>query len=448
VRCVETEDAARGVEGRRDAAIIRVTGHWDASSLQSPFMNTWVPSRRSTVSWVLYDLANTIFALAVGSRYFSVWVVEDQGGTDASFGYATALAMAIVIVLAPWVGSRSDHAGTRRPTLVVTTLITVAATALLATWGLYPSLALYIVGQIGFTLGSVVYDAMLPDVSTETNRGRVSGLGVGVGYLGSFIAIGTGLLMLGPYGYAPLFRVLAVMFLLFALPAFLFIRERPRARRAGSPPHIFEAFGHLIASWRRAQRFPGVARFLVGRFLYADAANTAFLFVSIFAITEMGFSNRQTDMLALAAIISAVLGSFVVGRLVDHIGPRRALHGAIYTWSAAVVVAVVTALTDFRALGWLVGVLGGAAAGATWTSDRVYMVRISPPEYYGEFYGLYATVGRFATLLGPLVWSLITVTLHWGRVAAIASLLLFFGTSRIVLAGVTDTPQQQRADSE
>lgn len=402
-------------------------------------MDPWIPSRRSTTSWVLYDLANTVFALAVGSRYFSVWVV-DNGGTDAQFGYATSIAMAIVIVLAPWVGTRSDRAGTRRPALILATLATVAATALLTIWGLVPSLALYIIGQIGFTLGSVVYDAMLPDVSTETNRGFVSGLGVGVGYLGSFLAIGTGLIMLDRYGYGPLFRILALLFLLFALPAFVFIEERPRGRPEGRPPRLLEALGHLANSWRRARRYPGVARFLIGRFLYADAANTAFLFVSIFAINEMGFTNRQTDMLALSAIVSAVLGSFIVGRVVDRIGPRKALHAALYLWSSAVLVAVVAALSNHGEIGWLVGIFGGAAAGATWTSDRVYMARISPEAHYGEFYGLYATVGRFATLLGPLVWALITDGLHWGRVAAIASLLLFFAAARIVLQGVTDTP--------
>ncbi|GBD85389.1 multidrug efflux system protein MdtL [bacterium BMS3Abin02] len=401
-------------------------------------MDTWTPTRSSTISWVLYDLANTIFALAVGSRYFSVWVVRDQGATDAHFGYATAIAMVIVITLAPWIGARSDHVGRRKPALIVATIVTVGATALLTTVGLYPSLALYIVGQIGFTLGSVVYDAMLPDVSTEQNRGRVSGLGVGVGYVGSFIAIGTGMIMLEKFGYGPLFRTLAALFLLFALPAFFFVKERPRARRDDQPPRFIDSLQHLIHAWQRARQFPGVTRFLIGRFLYADAANTAFLFVSIFAITEMGFTDRQTDLLALAAIVSAVLGSLLAGRIVDVIGPRKVLHGAIYTWSAAVAVAVFAATSGHTSFGWLVGVLGGAAAGATWTSDRVYMARLSPPEHYGEFYGLYATVGRFATLLGPLVWAFVTVTLGWGRVVAIATLLLFFASSRVILAGVTD----------
>lgn len=403
-------------------------------------MDHWVPTRKSTTAWVLYDLANTIFALAVGARYFSVWVVRDQGATDTHFAVATFVAMLAVIVLAPWIGARTDHTGTRKPALIITTLITVAATALLTTLGLFPSLLLYIVGQIGFSLGSVVYDAMLPDVSTETTRGAVSGLGVGVGYLGSFVAIGVGMLMLDRYGYAALFRVLALLFLLFALPAFLFIQEPPRPRRTGTPPRILASLRHLSDAWGHARSYPGVARFLIGRFLYADAANTAFLFVSIFAVTEMGFTDRQTDLLALAAITSAVLGSLAVGRIVDIVGPRRALHGALYTWMAAVIVAVVAASAGWHDLGWLVGVLGGGAAGATWTSDRVYMIRISPPAHYGEFYGLYATVGRFATLLGPLVWALVADTLGFGRVAAIGTLALFFLAARVVLARVSDRP--------
>ncbi len=401
-------------------------------------MDPWIPTRRSTFAWVLYDLANTIFAVAVGSRYFSVWVVDAQGAPDAAFGYTTALAMAIVIILAPWIGARTDHRGVRKPVLVVTTLVTVGATALLATFGLVPSLVLYVVGLVGFNLGSVVYDAMLPDVSRADNRGLVSGIGVGIGYIGSFIAIGVGLLLLERYGYATVFRTEAVLFLLFALPAFLFIKERPRPRRAGRPPAFKAAFGHLFAAWGRARRHDGVARFLVGRFLYADAANTAFLFVSIFAITELGFSNRQTDVLALSAITSAVVISLTVGVLVDRVGPRRCLHGALYAWMVAVVLAVVAASLGWHQLGWLVGVVGGGATGATWTADRVYMARISPPSRYGEFYGLYATVGRFATLLGPVAWSLVADTLGLGRVAAIATLLLFFVAARVVLAGVTD----------
>ena len=79
------------------------------------------------------------------------------------------------------------------------------------------------------------------------------------------------------------------------------------------------------------------------------------------------------------------------------------------------------------------------ALGATWAADRVYMQRISPPRYLGEFYGLYATVGRFATILGPLLWGVIVTILGLPRELALGALLLFILAARIVLQGVDDS---------
>lgn len=403
--------------------------------------DTWAPNRLSVFSWVLYDLANTIFVLGVGSRYFGVWIVNVRGGSDWFLSLAIDAAMVIVIFTAPWLGARSDHLGSRRPHLIVATLLTVAATAGLASFGTIASLALFVVAQVGFNLGTVVYDAMLPDVSTLATRGRVSGIGAGVGYVGSFIAIGTGLFLLEPFGYATLFRTQAALFLLFALPAFLFIRERPRPPQPGAPPPPGRTLMKLVEAWRRTRRYEGLTRFLVARFFYTDASNTVFLFVAIFAVEEMGFTDRETDLLAIGGIVTALLGAVTAGRLADRVGPRKTLHGALYLWMAAIVLAVVVGVTRATAAGWAIGAIGGAGLGATAATDRVYMARIAPPQHLGEFYGLYAVVGRFATLLGPLTWALIADVAGLGRVAAMGSLLLFFVIGRLILQSVSDRPR-------
>ncbi len=405
----------------------------------------WKPTRLSVASWVLYDLANTIFVLGVTSRYFTVWVVEDQGGRDLQVGLAVNLAMIVVIVIAPWMGARSDHFGRRRPYLVAATIVTVAATAVLATFGVTASLLAFVVGQIGFHLGSIAYDAMLPDVSTTETRGRVSGAGAAMGYLGSFIAIGTGLLLLEPYGYAVLFRTQAALFLFFALPAFLFIKERPRKTLEGRPPALSHTLQRTVEAWRRTRNYEGVTRFLVARFFYTDAMNTVFVFVAIFARTEMGFSDLETDLLAVIGIVTALVGAAGAGRLTDILGPRKTLHGALYLWMIGIALAVFVGVTGATQLGWLIGAIGGAGLGATAATDRVYMARISPPRHLGEFYGLYAVVGRFATLFGPLVWALVADVLGFGRVAAIGSLLLFFAAGRIILEKVSDHPRKWAA---
>jgi UMF1 family MFS transporter len=395
----------------------------------------WRPTRASVTAWVLYDLANTTFALGVGSRYFGLWVIEANRGSDWWIGATTAVAMAIVIIASPWVGALTDHAGTRRPYLIGSTLTCVAATALLATGGIVPSLVLYVVGTAAFHIGTVVYDAMLPDVSTARDRGRTSGMGVAVGYIGSAIALGIGAVLLPVAGYAWVFRALALAFLLFALPAFFLIKERPRPRHPGPPPGLSTSPKITVQAWRDAARCPGVVRFLIGRFLYTDAINTVLLFNAVYAKVELGFSDAQTSGLALAGVVAAGFGALVAGRLVDVLGPRRVLHGAVYALIAALCSAIAAKVTGVHDLGWIVGVAGGGGLGAVWTADRVYMTRLSPPERIGQFFGLYASVGRFATVLGPLIWALVADGLGLGRAAALGALLLLVVASRVVLQG-------------
>jgi UMF1 family MFS transporter len=417
----------------------------------------WRPTRLSIASWAVYDLANTIFALGVGALYFPEWLEENvgdlptmlRGGGEPDLALAVAIdaAMAIVVVLGPWVGARSDHRGSRIPYLVPTTAVAVVAAFFIASAPATGSLVLFGVGLIGFHLGSVVYDAMLPDVSTPETIGWVSGVGVGVGYLGSVVAWAIGVLLLDRYGYPMVFRTIALGFLLFALPIFFLVRERPRSAQPGPPPALAASLARLVAAWRRTRRHRGVTRFLVGRFLYTDAVNTLIGgFLTIYAINELGFSEDQVQDLLIVAIFGAMVGGFVGGRIVDRVGPRRLLHGVLHTWMLAMAVGVIGGAENLDVLAWPLGVLGGLALGATWAADRVYMQRISPPAFLGEFYGLYATVGRFATILGPLVWGLEVTVLGWPREAALATLLCFVVAARLVLQRVDDEPRDWAAE--
>ena len=66
------------------------------------------------------------------------------------------------------------------------------------------------------------------------------------------------------------------------------------------------------------------------------------------------------------------------------------------------------------------------------------MTRLSPKEHLGEFYGLYSTVGRFATIVGPILWGFIVNTLNLGRNTAMLSLVVLLMISFFIIRGVSD----------
>ena len=56
------------------------------------------PALSAVASWVVYDLANTIFSMNITSLYFSLWVVNLMGGTDADYGFANSMSMGTIFL--------------------------------------------------------------------------------------------------------------------------------------------------------------------------------------------------------------------------------------------------------------------------------------------------------------------------------------------------------------
>ena len=104
-----------------------------------------------------------------------------------------------------------------------------------------------------------------------------------------------------------------------------------------------------------------------------------------------------------------MVGGFVWGRIVDHIGPKRTLDLVLGLWMATFVLAAVIGLVVLPVvLLYAVAIMAGVAMGGTWAADRPYMLRLTPPDRVGEFYGLYGMVGRFSAITGPIIWWIVT----------------------------------------
>ena len=395
--------------------------------------------KRSLYSWLFFDLANTVYAFVIPGLYFSVWLVTEQGWTDQALGFATSGAMVVVAILGPWVGARSDGSQGKKPMLLITTLICIIATFLLGTFDVSISVLLFIVSLIGFNLGSVVYDALLISVSSTENRGRISGLGVAFGYVGSLLGFGVATILQNyGYSYVEIFRSVAIMFLIFSLPAFIFIKEK-KVSDQKSIIKITESISLVIKSWKHSTQYPGLTRFLVGRFFYADAINTLISgLLAVYLVEEVGLTPTDSQNLLGLAIIISIIGGYLFGKAADKYGPRKLNLISLICWMISLSLAIIATEFDQLWLIYVTGVLGGFNIGGIFAVDRVFMTRLSPEKHLGEFYGLYSTVGRFATILGPLLWGFVVNTLGLGRNAAMGVLIVLLAISFFIIQGVSD----------
>ncbi|HSJ09546.1 MAG TPA: MFS transporter [Longimicrobiales bacterium] len=418
-----------------------------------------VPTR-AVASWVLYDLANTIFSMGVVSLFFPVLVRATLGEERADFAYGliTALSMSVIFLVSPLLGAMTDRAPRRMPFLITSTLICVFFTILLARGGFTWAAVCFVLGNIAYQAGLQFYDALLPEVSTEKNRGKIGGIGVGVGYLGSFIAVGLGFAISASEQPALLFTTIALIFLGFAIPCFLFVKERGNpAPRPIDLKMVRESTRETIRTLRESQRYPGLLRFLIGRVFYTDAINTVISIMALYTLNvaaNAGLTGEagqaQTYLVMLTAISFAVVGGFVWGIMADRIGPKRTLNRVLLCWMAIFTFAASVGIFGLPIWAlYIVACSAGLSLGGVWAADRPYMLRLTPPARIGEFYGLYGMVGRFSAIIGPLIWAgmaFITIrTLGMeplrGQGFAILVLLALVLVSYTILQGVSDEPR-------
>lgn len=393
---------------------------------------------RSVIGWVVYDFAAVIFAMNVAGLYFPLWVVEDAGGRDSHVAIALSAAMVIVMVTAPFLGSYADRSGRRVLMLGVSTAGCALLTTMLGHGGLVASLAVFALANALNGCGLVFYDALLPVVSTRENRGRISGYGIGAGFGGAVLGVTTGaaILAMQPDAKPLVFKVTAVLFVLGALPCLLWVRDTSQ-RISGARLSLTH---DLRLTIRLCRELPGVGRFLSGRVLYTDAANTIFAFMSVYSVKEVGFSETQTQFVLLLGILGGPIGAVLAGRASDRIGPRTTVIRVLWLWVG--VLALCASIPAFglpRALFWIVAPLGGVAFGGTGTADRALLLAITPPEHAGRFFGVFAMVGRFSAIVGPLIWASTVDVMRLGRPVAVATLAVMVLTTLYLFRALPDS---------
>lgn len=396
-------------------------------------------------SWALYDFANTIFSMNIATLYFAVWIVTERGASNTAFSLATSLSSAVVLVAAPYFGALSDASRRRKPWVVGFTLACAAATAVLAPLAsapLFLPLLAFALANTAYQMALPFYNAMLPELVPESERGRLSGYGTAAGYVGSIAGVLSVAPLVSAGGRQSTFLPTAILFLLFSLPLILFCRDhlpRPRSKR----PRV--RFRDIVTgaadAFRAARRHPGLVRLIFASYFYQDALGTTIAFMAIFAVSVLSLPVGGEVTLFAVLTVPAVLGSFATGFVSDRIGPRRTLLLILWGWVIGLVsISLAPSLTAF----WVCGVLLGLVFGGIWTAERPLLLTLVPEAEAGRFFGLLTLSARAAAIVGPLLWALLVDGLA-GRLGketayrlAVGSLALFMAAAIWLLRGVPE----------
>jgi UMF1 family MFS transporter len=277
------------------------------------------------LAWALYDFANTIFSFAIVSFAMGPWAVRALGEGPGTFFFTLAGSLAILVnaAVSPVLGAMSDRTGGRKGYLLVFTVGCVVPTALIGFLDIRAGLIAFAVANFSYQAALIYYDSLLSDVARPASRGRLSGLGVGLGSLGSIVSAALYGLTTDLDGLttALSFVLVASLFAVFAIPIFVIVGERRastgRAFRVGE---ALRSWNQMRETIRNARRVPGLLRFVVARFFYTDPVNTAIAVMSLFAINAVGFTEGEARGVLVILIVVAVLASFGWGVLADRWG--------------------------------------------------------------------------------------------------------------------------------
>jgi UMF1 family MFS transporter len=399
--------------------------------------------RRTLVAWTLYDFANSAVAAIVVAtifpRFYAELVVGNaEGRGDLWWGFINSTTMVLVALSSPVLGGIADHAGTRKPFFVGFTLVSVAATASLATLGPGMVVAGFLLGVaalVCYEAAFVYYNAYLPTLAPPGRQGRLSAAGFAVGYAGSLVAFLAALPPARAEAYWACFLTAAVQFGLFALPAFV---TMPADVRAAMPlgTAMRRGVADTLATLREILVTPEHAqlkRFLLAYLVYEDGVNTVIAFSAVFAGKTLGFTFGETLLLFMLVQVTALVGAAAWARPTDTWGPRRVVTAMLWQWTAVTVLAwFVTAKWQF----WILAVLAGTGLGAIQAASRTMMATLVPPGREAAFFGFYALVGKTGAVLGPLVFGGVSWLMAGNQRAAILAVGAFFVAGLALMARV------------
>lgn len=385
-------------------------------------------SKKEIFGWAMYDFANSSYTTVVITYIYSAFFVShivpaESGLRDTYWSIAIGISTILSVVLAPFLGSLADLSGNKKRFLMVLTAMSVVFTSSLFFVNpgqVWLGITFLIFSNTAWMLSENFIASFLPEISTPKNVGMISGIGWGIGYIGGLLSL---VLMLGlitasaedsPSAFIHQNQmamvVVALFYLLAALPTFIFLKERtiakPEYKTMSLRDVIKFSTNRVLNMMALIKQYPVLFRFFIPFTVYSAGIAVIVKFFGIYATQELNFTGGF--LIAVGAIlqISAMLGAIVFGFVQDKKGAAFTLNTSLLMWLLGLLaiyyldnIAVLLGM-EIKQTFIIIAFIAGSALGATQSASRAVVGLITSKEDAALSYGLWGVFGKLAIVLG------------------------------------------------
>lgn len=408
----------------------------------------------SEKSWMMYDWANSAYATVIMAALLPMFfkTMTDAAGIpshlgNAYWGYGAALASFLAASLAPLLGALGDYRDMKmrlfKRFLAIGILFT-AALAFAYQWPLI--LGFSIVSVIGFSGANLFYDAFLVDVTMEDKMDRVSSYAYALGYIGgSTIPFVVSILLIvfsdslginAETATRISFILVSVWWLVFSIPMLRHVKQihgihRERAMFKQSLRRLFTTFRHV-------REYHKIFLFLLAYFFYIDGVGTIIRMAAVYG-TTLGIGMEVMLLVLISIQIVAFPCSILYGKLSERFGSSRMIPAGIAVYILICILGFyMSTLLQF----WGVAMLVASVQGGLQSISRSHFSKMIPKDSANKFFGIYDIFGKFAAILGPTLFAVISQATGSSRYGVLSIVIQF------IIGGTLFLLSQRKVHSE
>jgi MFS transporter, UMF1 family len=406
--------------------------------------------KKTIKAWVMYDWANSVYQLTIGSTIFPIYynAVTRSGDNDiisffgikgintVFYSWAIALSYLLVALFSPLFSSIADYTGLRKRFMMVFTWIGAASCGMLFFFNkntIELGLLAFTFATIGYGGSLVFYNSFLPVIAEPADQDKISARGYIMGYLGAVILLLFNLVFVMfpkvfgitdstfPARFA--FLCIFIWWIGFSQITFRKLPKYTLRSRVKGASVLMKGYQELQSVFNQVRKMKQLKIYLIGFFFMTMGLLTVMFMAATYGTKELGLTDKVLIPTIVMIQLVAMFGAWLFADISESVGNIKALIFTIFIWILVCIGAFfVKSAAGFIVVAMFVGlVMGGTQSLARSTYSKM----LPETKDHTSFFSFYDVSEKIATVGGTFSFGIIEAITGSMRYSVLAIVVFF-----------------------